>query len=131
MNPWLLAIHSKGHPQISGVLAFFIAHRGLHVSALDPQTRSSSAAVTEELHLACELIGRHEKSAEVWAAFHAQNPEDGEALFMVAQSWLRAGRPEEAASWYRLASEVGISDERIERMKRKARDMVENDRSGQ
>lgn len=99
--------------------------------ALDAETRANSAAVTEELHLACELIGRHEKSAEVWAAFHAQHPEDGEAVFMAAQSWLRAGRPEEAASWYRLASDVGMSDERIERMKRKALDMVDTDRSGQ
>ena len=99
--------------------------------ALDPETRANSAAVTEELHLACELIGRHEKSAEVWAAFHALHPEDGEAIFMVAQSSLRAGRPEEAASWYRLASDVGMSDERIERMKRKAQDLVDEDRSGQ
>ena len=99
--------------------------------ALDPQTRANSAAVTEELHLACELIGEHARSAQVWTEFHAVHPEDGDALFMVAESWLRAGRPEEAASWYRLARDLGLPEELIERMKRKAEEAAARDRSGQ
>ncbi len=99
--------------------------------ALDAQTRANSAAVTEELHLACELIGEHARSAQVWAEFHAAHPDDGEALFMVAESWLRAERPEEAASWYRLAEDLGLPEELIDRMKRKAREAVARDRSGQ
>ncbi|MDG1216234.1 MAG: hypothetical protein P8N17_09480, partial [Luminiphilus sp.] len=39
VNHWLLAIQSKGHPQVSGAPAFFIAHPGLHMIARDQQTR--------------------------------------------------------------------------------------------
>lgn len=99
--------------------------------AVDPKTRSASAGVTTELHLACEMIGAHTKSAETWAAFYAVHPEDADALFMVAESWLRAGRPEQAASWYRLANDVGIPEQGIQEMRRKALEKVELDSSGQ
>ena len=99
--------------------------------ALDPDTRAGSSPVTRELHLACESIGAHAKSAQAWAAFHAMHPEDADALFMAAESWLRAGRPEEAASWYRLARDIGISEDTVERMKGSALEKAAGDGSGE
>lgn len=114
-------LRESGRPNDSARLLF----------AIDPEIRSSSRAVTIELHLACELVGDHVRSAEVWAAFHASHPENAEALFMVAESWLRAGREDEAASWYQLARDIGMPEDGIQEMMRKARERAERDRSGQ
>jgi hypothetical protein len=73
---------------------------------------------TSELAAACTAIDEHRRAAEAWERFNLRNQGDLDSMVEAARCWIRAGQPEQAASWLNLAETAGASSTLIEALRR-------------
>ena len=85
--------------------------------AIDP-SRRATAAITAELCAACTQIGEHRRAAEAWSALHARSPDNHEAATSAALAWIRAGEPQEAATWLEAAAAAGADPDELESIRK-------------